>query len=190
MRLHSHMNDTWHSNICLVTFYCVCCLCCLPLLCLSSPPAVYLPASLLCLCDMFVRQPHMVMIETLSLVQMAHLSHTCLPAAAVARARGAAGESISCWLPHWVAPVFVKGTVTPDPATTSYLLHINVTLDSLKACTAPLLFHHTQACMITRREKYGKINTCNIRSWLKWVFKGNIHRDSVMRMYAGWMTSL
>lgn len=42
-------------------------------------------------------------------------------------------------------------------------LLINVTLDSLTAPTPPL-FHHTHACMITRREEYGKINTCNSRS--------------------------
>lgn len=39
---------------------------------------------------MFVWQPHMEMIESLSLVQMSHLSHTCLLAVTVAKAIRAA----------------------------------------------------------------------------------------------------
>lgn len=92
-----------------------------------------------CLCG----NPHMVMIETLSLDQMAHLSHTCLPTAAVARAFWAAGESISCWLPYWVARLFVRVpwplTPLPPPALT---LLVNVTLDSPTDPTLPLFRCH------------------------------------------------
>lgn len=110
-------------------------LCLLPppsFLCPSSTPAVCLPHSLLCLHDMFVWQPHMVMIETLSLVQMGHLSHTCLPAVAVARAREAAVEGISCWLPHrgWLICLWGHRELWPRYHLPPLTLPANVTLDS------------------------------------------------------------
>lgn len=153
---------TYTINFCLVMFNYVCCL----LLYCSSPPAVSLPPSLLCLCDMFVWQPHMVVIETLSLDQMAHLSHTCLPAAAVARAFWGAGESISCWLPHWVAHLFVRApwplTPLPPPALT---LPVNVTLDSLTAPPPPLFRgHRTHAWLWEERNMERSLHT---RSYLK-----------------------
>lgn len=60
----------------------------------------------------------MVTIETLSLVQMAHLSHTCLPAAAVARVCRAAGGKHLLLTSSLGGSFVCQGTVTPDPATT------------------------------------------------------------------------
>lgn len=60
-------------------------------------------------------KPCVPMIETLSLVQKAHLSNTCLPADAVARS---AEERMSCWLPYWVAHLFVRVLWPLTPAAT------------------------------------------------------------------------
>jgi len=149
-------NNTWH--ILLISASLSDC-------CLSCPSSVCL-CPLLYLCDVSVWQPHMAMIETKPLVQMAHLSHTCLPEAVVA---------MGCKVKHLLltsslgGSFCLSGHCDCDPWPCYHLLLpltpllINVTLDSLTAPTPPL-FHHTHACMITGREEYGKINTCNSRS--------------------------
>lgn len=124
--------------------------------CLPPPPLLCL-SSLLCLCDTFVWRPHMVMIETPSPVQMAHLSHTCLPAAAVAKDCGSARGKHLLLTPSLGGSFVCQGTVTPDPATTSLppTLPVNVTLDTPPGSPTP------QPATSAQREEYGKINISN-----------------------------
>lgn len=158
---------TYPISIYLVIFYCVCWLCCLTLFCLISALSLFPTLSAVCvtcLCGnpiwWWLRPCHWFRWH----ICHTHVCHQLL----LLRLTGLQGKaSFVDFLTGWL--ICLSGHRDPWPFyhLLPLTLPVNVTLDSLTDNPHPFPPPPTHSCMITRREMYGKINTCNSRSWLK-----------------------